>query len=94
MMTVETAGAPLRFELSGDTGLSFDLGGESAIKFEIRSPTYIDVDVYDGGYVFTPAEEEQVIQTTAKTLAQDIIINPIPSNYGRISWDGRRLKVE
>lgn len=92
-MTLETSGSPLKFEISGDAGISFDLDESDAVEFEIRSPTYIDVDIYDGGYVFTPAEEEQVIQTTNKTLTQDIIINPIPSNYGKITWNGSTLTV-
>lgn len=93
-MILETSGSPLRFEISGDTGISFDLDESDAVEFEIRSPTYIDVDIYDREYVFTPSEEEQVVQTTNKTLAQDITINPIPPNYGRIIWDGAHLRIE
>lgn len=48
---------------------------------------------YRGAYVVTPTEEEQTLQTNARTMRDDVIIRPIPSNYGRITWDGRTLTV-
>ena len=48
---------------------------------------------YTGEYEFTPTRGTQTIPTNNKTLTQDIIINPIPSNYGLITWDGSTLTV-
>lgn len=53
-----------------------------------------EVDYYDGPYEVTPTQQEQTISIQGKMATDDITINPIPSNYGRISWDGRRLTVE
>lgn len=48
---------------------------------------------YHGEYIFTPNSETQVIETAEETLHQNIIINPIPSNYGLIGWNGSYLTV-
>lgn len=53
-----------------------------------------EVDYYDGPYEFTPTQQEQTIPIQGKMATSNITINPIPPNYGRISWDGRRLTVE
>ena len=50
-------------------------------------------DPYSGPYEVTPSEETQTLETALKTAMQNIVINPIPSNYGRISWDGAVLTV-
>lgn len=48
---------------------------------------------YRDTYVVTPTEETQVLKTKARTMRDDVIIRPIPSNYGRITWDGKTLTV-
>ena len=48
---------------------------------------------YQGAYTITPGEEAQTIPTAGANLAQDIIIEPIPSNYGRIGYDGSVISV-
>lgn len=52
-----------------------------------------DYEEYEGEYEFTPSAEEQIVQTAHKAVRENIIINPIPSNYGLISWDGSKLTV-
>lgn len=48
---------------------------------------------YEGEYTVTPSDEVQVLPTAMKGLAQDITVNPVPSNYGRIAWDGSAIMV-
>ena len=48
---------------------------------------------YTGEYEFTPTNEEQTIPIYGKTATRDIVINPIPSNYGKITWNGSTLTV-
>ena len=52
-----------------------------------------DMPWYDGPTEITPSEEAQVLPTSGKGVASNIVVNAIPSNYGRIAWDGRALKV-
>lgn len=49
--------------------------------------------VYDGTYHVTPSSEQVVLPTSTRMLAKDIVVDPIPSNYGLISWDGARLTI-
>lgn len=66
------------------------------ISAEIRLPTIIregDTPVYDGEYEFTPTEEVQVIPTENRLTEQSIIINPIPKNYGLVTWNGHHLTI-
>ena len=51
------------------------------------------VDIYAGAYEFTPSEDTQTISIADQMASQNITINPIPSNYGRIEWNGSTLMV-
>lgn len=51
------------------------------------------VDEFQGPYSFTPTDEEQTIQIFGKMATQNITINPIPQNYGLVTWDGVTLTV-
>lgn len=48
---------------------------------------------YHGSYEVTPSSEAQVLDTDTLILDGNITINPIPSNYGLISWDGSTITV-
>ena len=54
---------------------------------------YIDVETYTGEYVVTPSAETQTLDVENKRMAHSITINPIPSNYGKIDWNGQYLVV-
>ena len=43
---------------------------------------------YRGEYTITPSSETQTISIKGKTALNDIVVAPVPSNYGRITWDG------
>ena len=48
---------------------------------------------YEGGYTFTPGATTQIIPTRRKVMDEDIIINPVPSWYGLITYNGRIITV-
>lgn len=48
---------------------------------------------YDGETTFTPSAETQIIPTGHTVLLSDITINPIPSNYGRITYSGGIISI-
>ena len=48
---------------------------------------------YRGDYTVTPTESTQILSIRGMMAAADITINPIPSNYGRVSWDGSALTI-
>lgn len=51
------------------------------------------VPVFGGDYTVTPGDEAQTIPCAGLRMSTDITINPVPSNYGRISWNGSTLTV-
>ena len=51
------------------------------------------VEDYDGAYEVTPTQGAQILYTENKRAVQNITINPIPSNYGLIVWNGSVLTV-
>lgn len=48
---------------------------------------------YTGEYTFTPTRAEQVIEIKNMRATQNIVVEPIPSNYGMISWDGSGILI-
>lgn len=48
---------------------------------------------YSGQTTFTPTASQQTIHTAGHSLAQDIVINPIPNNYGLITYNGSVITV-
>lgn len=45
------------------------------------------IDPYTGAYEITPQAEPQTIETAGKYMEQDMIIHPIPKEYGRVTYD-------
>lgn len=54
---------------------------------------YSELPSYDGMTEITPSSETQVLETRNMALYENITINPIPSNYGHITWNGSTLTV-
>ena len=54
---------------------------------------YIEAPPYEGSYSITPSGEEQVLETAGKRCGENIVIQPVPSNYGLITWTGSVLTV-
>lgn len=64
------------------------------INFESASPIQIvSGEEFAGPYEVTPTAETQTLTTSGLYMAQDVTINPIPSNYGLITWNGSTLTV-
>ena len=70
--------------LDGDVSVSAELSSQ------VRVTQYPD---YSGAYEFVPTAETQTIPTDHLVLLDNIVIDPIPSNYGLISWDGVVITV-
>ena len=54
---------------------------------------YVSVENYEGEYTFRPREEAQTIPVDVYSMKYDITINPLPSNYGKITYNGAILTV-
>lgn len=71
-----------------EAGLTVAADGEYGEIIKVK-----EGDPYKGQTVVTPSSERQVLQTTGFLMPADIVIEPIPSNYGLITWDGVTLTV-
>lgn len=54
---------------------------------------FVDRDPYTGAYEVTPSEETQTLETENKRMTGNVTINPIPNNYGLITWNGSIITV-
>lgn len=54
---------------------------------------HFGVDPYEGPYEVTPGPEAQILRTKDLRMTGNVTVNPIPSNYGLITWDGSKLRV-
>ena len=50
-------------------------------------------ETYTGETVITPTQYTQVLNTNGKMVITNITVNPIPSNYGLVTWNGSVLTV-
>ena len=76
--------------LDGELSLNIPMDGEVGIITKVMEH---DLPVYTGETVVTPSTLEQVLNTAEKVVERNIVINPIPSNYGLITWNGTTLTV-
>jgi len=53
----------------------------------------VERDPYEGSYEVTPSSEAQILPTDGLRMTADLVINPIPSNYGLITWNGLGIRV-
>lgn len=91
-MATKTITAQLLPEVVGaDADLA---GGTINTTAEIAATIRIvDPEYYEGETTFTPSASAQVIPTRNLVMTEDITIEPIPSNYGKITWNGSYLTV-
>ena len=64
------------------------------VDFGIITESGNHIYYYDGSYEYTPNSETQIILIKDLTAKQNITINPIPKNYGKVSQIGNELTIE
>ena len=73
--------------------ISGSLSASETITGELTIPSAILPPPYEGPYEVTPGEDTQTLATDSLYMRGNITINPIPSNYGLITWNGSTLTV-
>lgn len=77
-------------EIDGDMSFIIPFDGEMGVVTKVVEH---DLPTYTGPTVVTPSNEQQVLETADHVVMNNIIVNPIPKNYGLITWDGVSLTV-
>ena len=86
----------MRVHVGGEDSYTARVTGRTSGKTaDMSAPIVIREvgDPYEGPTTVTPNGETQTLSTRGKTMASDVTVNPIPSNYGLITWDGSVLTV-
>lgn len=79
--------------LTSSGQISGKLAGSGTIGGQLTVPEYVLPPSYTGSYTVTPSAETQTLETNELYMTGNITINPIPSNYGLITWDGSIITV-
>ena len=83
--------------IGGEATLENLVDGEFDIELAIDgSPgSFMPImpNAYMGSYEFEASDTAQTISVEGKTMLHDIVIDPVPSNYGKITWNGSTLLV-
>lgn len=74
------------FNISFGSSPQFDVSFDSVTEIPVT-------DYFDGEYEYTPTDTEQTIPIIGLTARRNITINPVPPNYGHISWNGAYITV-
>lgn len=83
-------------KLTVQTDETARLGVNDPEAVELNAETHIVVDtttIYDGAYEWTPTDSVQLIEIENKKALGQITINPIPQNYGLVTWNGSTLTI-
>lgn len=85
---------PVKVTVGQIQTVSVGVGGNSA-QVSVSAPVIGGgtTPAYMGPYEYTPTQETQTVAIAGKAATQNITINPIPSNYGLITWNGSVLTV-
>ena len=71
---------------------ALDDGEEHGLDIDSKI-VVVEGNPFIGPYTITPSDQTQTFQTVNQLMASNLVINPIPSNYGLITWDGSTLTV-
>lgn len=84
-------------ELEAEENESVDIEiaeeADSEIELSMEDEGVGEYPVYAGEYEITPSLETQTLETAYRVLTSNVVIAPIPSNYGKISYDGSTLTI-
>lgn len=79
--------------LTAGEKISGRLAAADRVRGSLTIPARILPEEYEGSYDVTPGPEEKVLATANRWLTEDIMVQPIPDNYGLITWDGSTITV-
>ena len=53
----------------------------------------VDANIYTGSYEVTPTDQDQTLNTEGLMMSDNLAIKKIPTNYGKVSYNGSYLTV-
>ena len=92
VLGIQSMGASVNIYEAGiaDANLLQTWDAESGVYMVVREG---ELPVYTGETVVTPSEERVTLYTANKTVYQNIVVDPIPPNYGKVTQVGAVLLI-
>ena len=85
---VENETVNLVGKISCDAEVIGRMSGSANIVGKVCAPLYGE---YSGEVTVTPSESTQTLHTSGCVVSSDIVVNPIPDDYARMTWNGTIL---
>lgn len=77
-----------------DETIKLDIADNETIKLDITEIGYpVYPENYKGSYTVTPSRNKKVLKVGGMMASEDITVEPIPNNYGLITWNGAFITV-
>ena len=90
------ASDPIHLRVEGNDAIALRTTEPAQATFRVSEHLHVvvtDYPDYAGAYEVTPSAQEQVLATAETILYHDVVVAPIPSNYGLITWNGSIITV-
>ena len=84
---------PIQIETNTSAEITLTTPRKQGITIEVDGGGGGGGEPYPGPYEVTPTQETQVLRTAQKVAQRNIVVNPIPHDWGHITWDGSVLTV-
>lgn len=83
----------LKLKIQDNGPVKLRVQDQTPISFKAETGVPIYPTSYSGAYAVTPGAEAQVLPTAGLMMTQNVTVEPIPNNYGLITWDGHTITV-
>lgn len=84
----------LEIEAEGGIDFSVDDSQDEVILEPGNAIIIRDPDLpYEGPYTVTPSRQTQTLSTRGFAMTEDVVVEPIPQNYGLVTYNGRILTI-
>ena len=83
----------IKLKVIGNDAVRLKVGGSEETVLHVGQGVPIYPSPYVGEYEVTPSALEQILATNGLMKTGNVKINPIPSNYGLITYNGSVITV-
>lgn len=83
----------MKLQIVDNNEINLSVGDSDGLSLSAGEVVNIGAEKYDGPYEWTPSTETQTIPIKDKQATADITIQPIPNNYGLITYNGVTITV-
>ena len=83
----------IKLKVDDSNTAKLEVSAPDAATFKAEAGIPIYPSPYTRTYTVTPSNEEQVLETAGLMMTANVRVEPIPSNYGLITWNGSTLTV-